>query len=190
MHRRRSSRRADLPLYLRASSRRLFSPEHRVEANKHDKAFIAQFLLVIGALGAFTLAIIVIANLLTKPAGPDEAARTRLAERIQPVGQAITDPAALLKLTAAATAARAPMAPDEVLAKVCGACHTTGVLDAPKIGDKSAWGARKSAAGGVAGLVKSAIRGKNQMPPRGGDASLSDGELKSTIELMLKKTGV
>jgi cytochrome c5 len=161
-----------------------------VDANKHDKAFIAQFLLVIGGLGAFTVGIIVIANLLDTREAMDDAARQRLAERIQPVGQVITDPAALLKLTAASAAARAPMSADEAINKVCGACHLSGVLGAPKIGDKAAWNARKAAAGGVGGLVKSASKGKNQMPPRGGDPSLTDDELKATIELMLRKSGV
>ncbi|HUS24631.1 MAG TPA: c-type cytochrome [Candidatus Binatia bacterium] len=160
-----------------------------MDADKHDKVFIAQFGLVIGALGAFTVAIIVIANLLDTSDLGDEGARARLVERIQPPAQVITDPQALLKLTAASTAARAPMSGDEVVSKVCGACHGAGVLGAPKIGDAGAWKARSGAAGGVGGLVKSAIHGKGQMPPRGGDASLSDAEIKDAIEAMLKKSG-
>jgi cytochrome c5 len=38
--------------------------------------------------------------------------------------------------------------------------------------------------------VKSAAKGKNSMPPRGGDASLSDSELKAAIEQMLKQAGI
>ena len=39
-------------------------------------------------------------------------------------------------------------------------------------------------------LLASSIKGKNQMPARGGDASLSDAEMKAAIEEMLKQTGL
>jgi cytochrome c5 len=60
------------------------------------------------------------------------------------------------------------------------------VLGAPKIGDHAAWGGRKSKVGGLDGLVKSAAAGKGNMPPRGGDASLSDAELKAAVEQMTR----
>jgi cytochrome c5 len=71
---------------------------------------------------------------------------------------------------------------------VCSACHGTGVLNAPKIGDKAAWGKLKAT--GIKALLANAIKGKNQMPPRGGDPSLSDDEMKAAIEQMMKLTGV
>src|SRR3546814_4276508 len=71
---------------------------------------------------------------------------------------------------------------EQVYSKVCTGCHAAGVLGAPKDGDKAAWGARLKAAGGVDGMLKIAIHGLNAMPPRGGDASLSDDELKGAIE--------
>jgi len=84
--------------------------------------------------------------------------------------------------------ARAPMSGAEIVTKVCGACHGSGVLNAPKIGDKAEWSKRKAA--GMAALLASSIKGKNQMPARGGDASLSDAEVKAAVEQMLKQTGV
>jgi cytochrome c5 len=57
------------------------------------------------------------------------------------------------------------------------------------VGDKAAWSARKSAAGGADGLAASAIKGKNSMPARGGNADLSDDEIKATVGLMLQKSG-
>lgn len=150
----------------------------------HDKVFIVTFLGVLGFLVAFTLAIIGIANLLDEGA-PPESARDQIAARIQPVAQVVTDASALVKVSAAPVAARAPMSGAEVMTKVCGACHATGVLNAPKVGDKGDWGKRKAAAGGLDGLVKSAIAGKNAMPPRGGDPSLTDAEIKAAVEQML-----
>lgn len=159
-----------------------------MDTHNHDKVFIVTFLAVLGFLGAFTVAILIIANVLA-PEAPAEIAQTRIEERIKPIGQVITDPAALLKVSAAPAAARAPMSGADVVAKNCSACHGTGVLDAPKIGDKTAWGKLK-AVDGLAGLVASTIKGKNAMPPRGGDPSLTDAEIKAAVEQMLKQAGV
>lgn len=156
----------------------------------HDKVFIVTFLGVLGFLGAFTLGIIVISNVLSaQDEAADPAALARLEERIKPVGQVITDASMLLKVSAPAAAARTPMTGEQVVAKICAACHGTGVLNAPKIGDKSAWGQLK-AAQGLDGLAAAAVKGKNAMPPRGGDPSLSDEEVKAAVQHMLKQTGV
>ena len=155
---------------------------------QHDKTFVVTFLSVLGFIGAFTLAIIVLANVLGGPDKADPAAVARIQERIKPVGEVITDPSMLLKVSAPAATARAPMKGPEIVTKVCGACHGAGVLGAPKIGDKAAWSTRKAA--GMSALVANAIKGKNQMPPRGGDPSLSDDEVKGAVEAMLKQTGI
>jgi len=153
----------------------------------HDKVFFTTFGVVLGALGAITLICITAARLITPAAHADEAANARLDERTRPVATVVTDPAALLKVSA--PAAHEPKSPDQIFSGVCSACHGTGLLGAPKVGDKAAWSARAGAAGGLNGLAASAIKGKNAMPPRGG-AELSDAEVKATVELMLKKSGI
>ena len=158
-----------------------------MDVEKHDKNFMMTFSLVLGFLGAFTVTIWIIAVAISKAEAEDPAAQARVVERIKPVGEVITDPAKLLEV-AAAGPARAPMTGDQVVAKVCNACHGTGVLNAPKVGDKAEWAKRKAI--GMQALVTSAIKGKNQMPPRGGDPSLSDDEMKAATEQMLKQSGV
>lgn len=159
-----------------------------MDAQKHDKTFVATFLAVLGFLVAFAIVISIIAGLISGAAKDESAERARIEERIKPVAEVITDEKALLAATPApaAAAARAPMTGPEVVAKVCSACHNAGVLNAPKTGDKAAWSARKSAAGGLDGLVASAIKGKNAMPPKGGDPSLSDAEIKAAIQELAK----
>jgi len=153
-----------------------------LNTEQHDKSFVATFAIVLGILGAFTVSIWVIAHAVGGHE-PDEAeAKARIEERIKPVGEVVTDAKQLLAAAPAATAARAPMSGKDVVAKVCGACHNTGVLNAPKVGDKAEWNKR----GDVATLVASARQGKNAMPPKGGDPSLTDAELKAAIEEMLK----
>jgi cytochrome c5 len=160
----------------------------RVNPEHHDKTFVLTFLAVLGFLGAFTVGIIVISNFVAASEPDDKGELARIAQRIKPAGEVVTDPAALLALAAAdKPAARAPMSGEEVVTKLCGACHTAGTLGAPKIGDKGEWAKRK--AGGINALVASAIKGKNAMPPKGGDPSLSDDEVKAAVQDMLKKSG-
>ena len=71
---------------------------------------------------------------------------------------------------------------------VCAACHTTGVLESPKLGDKAAWEAR--AANGLEALLASALNGKGSMPAKGGDPSITETELKNTILYMTKESGL
>lgn len=110
-----------------------------------------------------------------------------------PVKPAATTAAASTAV-AAAPAAAAPATPavartgEQVFNTVCTACHTAGILNAPKIDDKAAWEPR--AAKGLQGLLASSTAGLNQMPAKGGDASLSEQELSDTITYMLGKAGI
>jgi cytochrome c5 len=87
--------------------------------------------------------------------------------------------------SAEVSAAPAVIDGDAIVKATCAACHATGVLESPKIGDAAAWEARLQANGGMDGLIKSAIAGKGAMPPKGGNAALSEAEMKAAIEAML-----
>lgn len=161
-----------------------------MDHKNHDRVFFVNFGKVV--LGLHIIAFICFGAAMAIDDGEtyeDEKALQRLEERIKPVGTVVTDPNVLLQMAAASKTARAPYTGEQVLTKVCAACHDAGVLGAPKTTDKAAWNARKSAAGGLDGLTKAAIAGKNQMPPRGGDADLSDDEVKAAVEALLKKAG-
>jgi cytochrome c553 len=75
----------------------------------------------------------------------------------------------------------------------CFACHgpAAPALNAPQSGVKANWEPRLQKAGGVEGLVKSAVAGVagTAMAPRGG-SSLNDAELQSAIEYMLSQSGL
>lgn len=85
----------------------------------------------------------------------------------------------------AVVAAAAP-APEETYKAVCSACHDSGLLNAPKFGDVAAWDQRIADAGGIDGLIKSAIAGKGAMPPKGG-ASLSDEDFAKVVHYISGK---
>lgn len=157
----------------------------------HDQVFFINFGMVLGALVLIAVICVTAARLLDfGEAHADPDAQARLEERIKPVGTVITDPAVLVKLAAEQQASREPLTGEQVYTKICAGCHAAGVLNAPKTGDKAVWSERLKSQGGLEGLTKKAITGINAMPPRGGDTSLSDDEVKGAVEHMLKATGV
>lgn len=161
-----------------------------MDHQNHDKVFFVNFSMVMGALFGIFFICLAAARLLDSGdihADPDADARVEA--RIKPVGNVITD-AAVLQQLAAAKPKRAPMTGEQVNAKLCAGCHIAGVLGAPKENDKAAWAARKAAEGGLDGLVNAAIKGKNAMPPKGGDPSLTDDEVREAVEFILKTAGV
>ncbi len=115
----------------------------------------------------------------------DEMVRAAIEAQIRPVGQVNIAGAA----PAVAAAPKAAMSGADVVKATCGACHLTGAINAPKIGEKGAWEPRLQTAGGIDGLVASAIKGKGAMPPRGG-GNYSDEEIRAAIEKMLADSGL
>ncbi len=75
----------------------------------------------------------------------------------------------------------------EVYETVCVACHGTGQLNAPRFGDAVAW--KKLIAEGQRSLVRTALRGIRQMPPRGGNPSLTDREVERAVVHMANAAG-
>ena len=160
--------------------------------------------LLIVVLLAFVVpitVIIMLARLMTNVANPYDTSHPAMsdeaiAQRIRPVGQvALGDPNAPPPAASAGAPApaAAPAAPkvaqsgEQVFKQVCQACHATGVLNAPKFGDKAAWG--KLIPKGLDALTAQAIKGLNQMPPRGGNPSLSDVEISRAIVYMANQAG-
>ena len=158
-----------------------------MQKQNNDQVFFRQFGMVMGALFVIFFICIAAAGWVSGDDGElDAEAKARIEARIAPQGKVITDTNVLVQMAAANKVARAAYTGEQVMQKVCAACHGSGLLNAPKTGDKAAWAARLSANGGLAGLVTSAIKGKGSMPARGGDADLSDDEVKAAVELMIK----
>lgn len=162
-----------------------------VDHKQHDRVFFVNFgkvVLLLHVIGAICFGVALAIDKAQDR--PDEQALARLQQRIEPIGTVVTDPNVLMQMAAANKPARAPYSGEEVLTKVCAACHDAGVLDAPKTTDKAAWNARIAAAGGLDQVINNAISGKGLMPPKGGDMDLSDDEVKAAVQVMLKKSGL
>jgi len=127
------------------------------------------------------------ATVLALWAGSAQAATNDdIAKRLEPVGQVCVQGQECkgMEVAVAAGGGGGAKTPDEVIAKHCNACHGTGLLSAPKIGDAADWGKRAKEQGGLDGLLAKAITGINAMPPKGTCADCSDDELKGAIEKM------
>ncbi|HMM76644.1 MAG TPA: c-type cytochrome [Gammaproteobacteria bacterium] len=78
----------------------------------------------------------------------------------------------------------------KVYNNVCALCHAAGVAGAPMPGNKDDWGPR--IAQGKDTLYKHALEGftgqKGMMPARGGNASLTDEEVKAAVDFMVQKS--
>jgi cytochrome c5 len=88
---------------------------------------------------------------------------------------------------AGAGAAAKPAGGEGVYKSACTACHTPGIAGAPKSGDKAAWAPR--IAQGKPTLYDHAIKGfqgkGGVMPAKGGNASLSDEDVKAAVDYMI-----
>jgi c(7)-type cytochrome triheme protein len=82
------------------------------------------------------------------------------------------------------TSGHAAAAPKDTYAATCAACHANGVANAPKPGDTADWQRRLQRAG-QAGLIESALKGRGAMPAKGGNAGLSDEDVRATVLFML-----
>jgi cytochrome c5 len=71
----------------------------------------------------------------------------------------------------------------KVYESTCITCHGAGVANAPKFGDKKAW--TMHLMHGTGHLYEIALKGKGAMPPKGGNLTLSDAEVKAAVDYML-----
>ncbi|CAM3816403.1 c-type cytochrome [Polynucleobacter arcticus] len=71
--------------------------------------------------------------------------------------------------------------------QVCAACHSSGVLNAPKVGDKAKW-APLIAEGQVV-LTAHGYVGVRSMPAKGGNPNLSVEGFSDAVAYMVNKSG-
>lgn len=174
-----------------------------IHVEEHSSPIKTPKQLIVAVVLAFLvpiLLIVVLSQLVTggtrgkdHPSMSDEA----IAKRLKPVGDIVVDPDAPKPEPAAPAAVAAAPAPAGVAALAaasaadkgkavyqasCTVCHGAGVAGAPKTGDKAAWAPRLKA--GMDALYASALKGKNAMPPKGGNLSLADADVKAAVDYM------
>ena len=65
----------------------------------------------------------------------------------------------------------------------CKLCHANDTMGAPAVGDAGAWAAVMKK--GMDKVLVNAIKGTGGMPPKGGNADLSDADIKEIVEFMV-----
>jgi len=151
-----------------------------------DSDFYRTLTLVIVGLGVFFVIIIIAANMVSSDDDVepkvDQRVKARIDESIKPVGTVNIDAS-----TAGAAAPATGGSFDAAAAyqNNCFACHGTGALDAPKLGDKAAWKARIAQGDAI---YTNAVKGKGSMPPKGGAASLSDDQVNLIVDHMISES--
>jgi cytochrome c5 len=159
------------------------NPEHDADES-HESPIKTPKQLILTIFAAFALPIAAIVLLvsyvtsdLAPPPGTDGLGAMAVAARIAPVGK--------VEIRDAASAAEAKSG-EQVFAAMCTACHTAGVANAPKLGDKSAWAPRLAT--GYPALLNSALKGKGAMAAQGG-GDFSDFEIGRAVVYMANKAG-
>jgi len=159
--------------------------------DKHDQHFYDTFLMLIGVLVVFAFGMYYLANSIASeaPGAYEKGSAVEeqlIDQRLAPVGDVQVSGEASTQMatsTPAAAPAAAAKSGKDIWQGTCSACHGTGVLGAPKIGDKAAWAPR--IAKGLETLKGHALHGFNQMPAKGGNASLSDADVVAALEYMV-----
>jgi cytochrome c5 len=114
-------------------------------------------------------------QLATSGRSSGDLSEEAVARRIQPMAQVVL-------AGGAGGDAKPAKGSEEIYKTTCAACHDAGVAGAPKTGDKAAWAARIGV--GLEKLAASGIKGKGAMPPKGGNASIPDADIRAAVEYM------
>ena len=168
--------------------------------SKQDTHFFNNFSMIVGGLIVVALMIFVLARVV---AGHTQGPQTysdpnyiaSVEERIRPVARvavAGADNSALrIEAPAQATAIVLAVPKDgpALYEAVCKTCHDTGLVGAPKLGDRAAWAPR--IAKGKPALYDHAIKGYKGsvgvMPAKGGRSDLSDDLIRSGVDYLVLK---
>ena len=164
-----------------------------------DRIFLKHFAMLIGFLAVVAILLIALGAHIYASHPPEQSpkAAASATERVAPVGAVYAGDTGRAAMQAAQEAAKAAAAAQvayggttdgkTIFGNLCHSCHETGAGGAPKLSDKGAWTAR--VAQGVDTLVKHAIDGftgkSGVMPPKGGNPSLTDEQVKATVTWML-----
>ena len=121
----------------------------------------------------------------TAEATPDKATpeKAPTEEKSAPVAEVAAATAAVVETASVAPSAETLEKGKAVYSRTCFACHATGVAGSPKLDDKAAWAPR--IATGMEALYATSLNGKGAMPPKGGNTSLPDEDVKAAVDYMV-----
>ena len=166
-----------------------------------DRVFLRHFSLVIGFLVVVMFALQGIAYWLyqNNPPAQNPDHEKEVSARIAPVGGVYAGDTGRAALVAAQEAAKkaaeaqvaygGTLDGKVIFGNLCKTCHENAATGAPVLTDKGAWAPR--IAQGMDTLFTHAIHGftgsKGAMPAKGGNPSLTDAQVKATVQWMVSQ---
>ena len=153
----------------------------------NDKQFMTFFLGVMGVLTIIFFVIFFIAQIIVPEIKTaDVFTNNAVVSRIEPIGKLNYSDSSDQDISAEQSLVKADLYSngEEVYNAVCKSCHTSGILNSPKYGDKAAWSKRLSK--GKATLYANAINGIGAMPAKGGRPDLSEKLIEMSVDYILE----
>ena len=154
-----------------------------------DQVFVQNFIIIL----VMMLGMVAIFVVIARTVGTDEVkiAKQRamiIAEKTQPVGQVRRSTSSGTSQTSVASADQGTADENpgkKVFEGLCVSCHGSGLPNIPQFGKPEDW--KDRIAEGNALLYERAINGFTgksgmAMPPKGGNASLSDDEIRAAVD--------
>ncbi len=161
---------------------------------EQDQIFVQNFIIIlVMLLGMIAIFVIIARTLGTREVTIAKQRAERIAEETRPIGSV-----RLAGRTTGVTASSqtdvidAEAGPVDIGQKIynglCFSCHGTGLPNIPQVGSVAEWIDRIAQGTGL--LYDHAIRGFTgasgmPMPPKGGNATLTDDEVKSAVDYMI-----
>jgi cytochrome c5 len=155
--------------------------------NSQLKSILETVGVVVGSL-IFAMVVIVAATKKDSPEPTPKVVENTVVE--EKVAEADVKPVAEVKVAEAIsdkTGDSGSISGEKIAQKNCALCHSSGMMNSPKIGDKGQWAPR--IAQGKEMLVNNAIKGIGVMPAKGGNTSLSDEEVAAAVVWMANSSG-
>ena len=153
----------------------------------NDKQFTTIFLGVMGVLSIIFFVIFFIAQIIVPETNvADEFTNNAVVSRIEPVGKLNYSDANEQEAKTTGNLVKVDLYKngEEVYNAVCQSCHTSGILNSPKFGDKVAWKERLSK--GKEKLYANAINGIGAMPAKGGRSDLPDNLIEMSVDYIIQ----
>ncbi|MGA8262501.1 MAG: c-type cytochrome [Arenicellales bacterium] len=158
-----------------------------------DAQFANIFGIMIGSLVVIAILLIILAKVVSSGVNQSSVSadvrNAQVAKQLEPVGQITIgqEPASSESTAPAAGQQTQAVSGEAVYKGTCIACHGTGAAGAPVFGNAQAWAPH--IAKGIETLYQHALHGfqgkSGVMPPKGGNSSLTDAQVKAGVDYMV-----
>ncbi len=150
-----------------------------MSGDSHGASNVSALQKIVAVLGGIVAPVIVIHSIITGNAVEEAPApAVKVEENIAPLAEVEVAPDKTNYVDKSG---------EEVVKNSCAACHGTGMMNAPKIGDGEGWKARIAL--GYETLTQNAINGVSTMPPQGGNPDLTELEIARAVAVMANEAG-